>query len=76
MLIPSQNVRGTFNIVSDALLKSPYWLEKVKELRWELSCGGARWIDYMFEEPSLEDEHLRQAIQLVQSLKEGKDMGS
>ena len=63
------------NVVSRALQKSPYWEEKIRELGWEISCGGARWIDYMQVDASTEGVHLAEALEYTQSLSRSKDIG-
>lgn len=55
-------MKGTFNIVTRALERAPYWQKIIRESGWELSCAGARWIDYMHVDPAEEDKQLRESL--------------
>jgi len=65
------NMKGTFNVVSRALERAPYWQKVIRESGWEVACAGARWIDYMHVKPEEEDKQLREAIESVQKMKGG-----
>jgi peptidoglycan/xylan/chitin deacetylase (PgdA/CDA1 family) len=64
-------MKGTFNIVTRALERAPYWQKVIRESGWELSCAGARWLDFMHVKPEEEDKQLREAIQSVVEIRGG-----
>lgn len=71
-------MKGTYNVVSRALERAPYWQKVIRESGWEVSCAGARWIDYLHVKPEEEDRQLREAIESVQKMtggEKGKPMG-
>lgn len=64
-------MKGTFNIVTRALERAPYWQKVIRESGWELSCAGARWLDFMHVKPEEEDKQLREAIQSLVDVRGG-----
>ena len=61
-------MKGTINVCSDAIKKSPYWTTHLPKTGWELACASKRWAEYHDVSPEVEDQHIREAIGVMQAL--------
>ncbi|GAA6000181.1 uncharacterized protein JCM10292_004023 [Rhodotorula paludigena] len=67
-LFAKYNRKATWNVCTQGLAKMPYWVKPLVASPHEISCASKRYIDYLRVEPEVEDAHVQEAIDTLQSL--------
>ena len=74
-MFTSRNLPVTVFGVAMAMERNPDVVAAMQAADWEVASHGYRWIDYQSVEESVEREHLRQAVNLHESLTGKKPAG-